>query len=376
MPVSVRVAFLALLCLLIAAPAQAAQLWPLKTGAWMEQDKQDNLGKKWTVRVDVLEEQTLDGKKYFHVREQNYDGEGEVDDFYIRSTETEVYGYNGSGLGETLGFRTGSVGDYWIYDGGTKRKQIEAIELIIIPYGGTYTAYKYKHYNLSTPDKYDLEWVVPGLVWIAKEEDHWVSNPLRIPLNAVLARAGQNPLFNLKTGTRLIYNSSDNTGQTWHMNMEVREQVTLNGKIYTHLRQTNYDPYQNNLQDGFYIRCTDKEVYKDNGNGEDIVFRAADKGTSWSYPANGGTVYVTVEDIVQVGVPLGSSFVAYVHRTYFMPPGGPASPSWYDYVVPGETIVKMVDLWLDDPNRAPLTHVLAQKLLPQDLSPIILLLFE
>jgi hypothetical protein len=363
--------------LLIAAPAQAAQLWPLKTGAWMELDKQDNLGNKWTVRIDVFEEATLDGKQYFRVVIQNIDPlQGDVGrESYLRSTDTEVYAYNGQGLGETLGFKTGSVGDYWIYDGGTKRKQIEAIEPITIPYGGTYNAYKYKHYRINDPTRYDLEWVVPGLGW-AKEEDHWASDPLRIPINAVLARAGQNPLFNLKTGTRLIYNSSDNTGQTWHMNMEVREQITLSGKIYTHLRQTNYDPYQNNLQDGFYIRCTDKEVYKHNGNGEDIVFRAADKGTSWSYPANGGTVYVTVEDIVQVGVPLGNSFVAYVHRTYFMPQGGPASPSWYDYVVPGETIVKMVDNWLDVPGRVPLTHVLAQKLRPQDLSPIILLLVE
>jgi hypothetical protein len=211
---------------------------------------------------------------------------------------------------------------------------------------------------------------------LAKEEDHWVTDPLRIPVNSVLARAGQNPLFNLKTGTRLIYNSSDKPGQTWHMNMEVREQVTLNGKIYTHLRQINYDPYQNNLQDDFYIRCTDKEVYKYNGNGEDIVFRAADKGTSWSYPTQGGTVHTTIEDIVQVTVPFGGPLVAYVHRSYFVPSGGSASPVWYDYVVPGEAVVKMVDYWLADAGRAPVTHELAQKLRFQGLSPFMFLLFQ
>lgn len=376
MPIRVQVALLTLLCLLIAAPAQAAQLWPLQTGQWMELDKQDNLGNKWTVRIDVYEEVSLDGKQYFRVVEQNYDPfTGDVlEEFYIRSTNTEVYSWNGPGLGETLGFKTGNVGDYWIYDGGDKRKEIVAIEPITIPYGGTYTAYQYKHYRLSDPTRYDLEWVVPGLGWVG-EEDYWV-NPDRVPVKAKLARAGQNPLFNLKTGTRLIYNSSDNTGQTWHMNMEVREQVTLNGKIYTHIYQTNYDPYQNDFEDDKYIRCTDKEVYKYNGNGEDIVFRAADKGTTWEYPANGGTVHTTIEDIIQMTVPFGGPFVAYVHRSFFMPPEGPFSPVWYDYVVPGEGLVKNVDNWLDVPGRAPVIHELAQKLRPHNLSPIITLLLE
>ena len=30
-------------------------LFPLRTGQWIEMDKQDNLGNKWTVGADVLE---------------------------------------------------------------------------------------------------------------------------------------------------------------------------------------------------------------------------------------------------------------------------------------------------------------------------------
>jgi len=99
MPIGVRLAMFVLVGLLFAAPAQAAQLFPLQTGQWMEQDKQDNLGTKWTVRVDVLEEVTLDGKKYFHVREQNYDGPGTGENHNnIRSTDTELFIYRGAGI--------------------------------------------------------------------------------------------------------------------------------------------------------------------------------------------------------------------------------------------------------------------------------------
>lgn len=372
-----KLVLLTLAFILIAAPAGADQLIPLKTGLWSEMDKQDNLGNKWTMRWDVLEEATLDGQNYFHLHQQNYDPiEGDVSkDIYIRSTDTEVWAWNGPGLGETLGFKLGQVGDYWIYDNGTKKKEIVAIEEITIPYGGTFTAYKYKHYKISNPGNYDLEWVVPGL-GLAKEEDWWVSNPAREPVNGVLARAGQDPLLKLKEGTLMIYNSSDQLGHAWHMNMEVREKVTLEGKDYKHLRQTNYDPFQGNVQSNFYIRCTDKEVYKYVGPGEVLVFKAGDKGTTWSHAAQGGTVYAEIVDIVQVTVPYAGPLVAYKQRSYFQPTWGAPSPYWYDYVVSGMVSgdVKIVDYWLQDQIRAPITHVLAQKLRIGDITPIINLL--
>lgn len=188
MPIGIRMAIFALVCLMFAAPAQAAQLFPLQTGNWMEQDKQDNLGTKWTVRVDILEEVTLDGKKYFHVREQNYDGGGEVGNFYIRSTDTELFIYRSPGVEEPA-FKLGEVGTNWIYEGGATKKEIVAIEKITIPCGGTYTAHKYKQNPINDPTKYQFEWVVPGLGWIAKEEDHWGANTV-----AVLARMKMNPL--------------------------------------------------------------------------------------------------------------------------------------------------------------------------------------
>jgi len=186
-----KIALLIFFGVLLAAPVQAAQLFPLQTSRWTEADKQDNLGSKWVARADILEEVTLDNTKYFHGRVLNYDPpEGDVlRDMYIRSTETEVYFWNGPGLGETLVFTLGPVGTSWTYDGGARKKEIVAIEQITIPYGGSYTAHKYKSYSISDPSRYNLEWVVPGL-GLAKEEDHWADNPARIPLISLLARAG------------------------------------------------------------------------------------------------------------------------------------------------------------------------------------------
>jgi hypothetical protein len=358
MPIAVRLAMLVLAGFVFAAPVRAAQLFPLHTGQWMEQNKQDQLGAKWTVRVDVLEEVTLDvldqgtmvGKKYFHVREQNYDPpEGDVlGDFYVRSTDTELFIFN-QGV-EEVAFKLGPVGTNWIYEGGTTKKEIAAVEQITIPYGGTYTAYKYKQYAVSDPTGgYDLEWVVPGLGWIAQEEDHWVSNPARIPVNAVLARVGANPLFPLKTGMTLTYNSSNTSGQTWHMTQQVLEQVTLSDKQYFHVRETNFYPNGGVDFEG-YLRSTDKAVYfYDGAGGEFIAFQVGDVGTTWT-PHPGETDEIVA--IAEVTVPYGGPFKAYVIRRVQAD-----QPTKYDYeyLVPGLWSVKNTGDW----ETPAITHVLA-----------------
>ena len=359
MPIGVRMAMLVLVGLLFAAPAQAAQLFPQQTGRWGELDKQDYQGNKWTTRFDVLEEVTLDGKQYFRVRVQNFDPwEGDVlKEGYVRATDTEVYTYNGPGAGETLVFKEGPVGTSWTFDGGAKRKEIVAFEPITIPYGGTYTAYKYKQYRISEPDQYYFEWLVPGL-GIAKDEDHY--HLPRIPFNGELARAGMNPFLPFKTGMVMEYNSSDNVGHTWHMRLQVLEQATLNNKQYYHIRQLNYDPYRqqggpNTLTD-LYIRGDDKAVYLYNGVEEEItIFKAADKLTSWTRSVSGGTLTTQIVDIVQVTVPYGGPFTAYQHRNTWTN-GIVTSPSRDDYVVPGLTMVKIED---NDGSGRTFTHVLA-----------------
>lgn len=359
------VTFAALVLFLVSAatPSPAVPLMPLKTGQWIEMDKQDNRGTKWTVRADVLEEVTLDGKKYFHARVQNYDPpEGDLlRDMYVRSTDTEFIIYRGPGVEESL-FKLGPVGTNWTYEGGTVKKEIVAIEQITIPYGGAYTAYKYKQYAISDSTQYNLEWVVPGL-WLAKEEDHWVSDPGRIPINSVLARVGANPLMPVKTGMTFIYNSSNNSGQTWHMTQQVLEQVTFGGKQYFHIRETNFYPNGGVEFEG-YMRCTDKAAYAYDGAGGEVIFQqVGDVGTTWTRPGGKTDEIVAITDVT---VPYGGPFKAYVIRRVHAD-----QPTLYDYeyLVPGLWSVKNTGDW------DPITHVLA-RITQGGANPSLLLLLE
>jgi hypothetical protein len=282
----------------------------------------------------------------------------------MRSTETEVYFYNGPGAGETLAFCTGDQGYNWTYqdESGTIFKKIVSTnDSITIPYGGTYTAYKYIHYNVNDPDRFDYEWVVPGL-GLVKEEDHWLdqSQSGRIPLNAALARVGSNPLFiPLKTGMRLTYDASDQQSHTWKMKIEVKEQVTLNdGLTYFRMRQTDYDPIGGDVNNDFYARCDASHMYarKLDENPAHLEFQAAGPGTAWNYPRDPYTIYKQITDIQPVNV-LGKSYLAYV--TNKSPDSAfPIESITSEFVVPGLGPVEMLDYRVDDPGRTPLQFLL------------------
>jgi hypothetical protein len=65
-----------------------------------------------------MEQVNLGGKTYFHVRQTNYDpydpngGENLSDDFYVRSTDSQVLAYNGAG-GEDLIYQAAGPGTTW-----------------------------------------------------------------------------------------------------------------------------------------------------------------------------------------------------------------------------------------------------------------------
>jgi hypothetical protein len=360
-----------LLLACLAVSAQAAPFFPLQTGRWMEMDKHDNQGNTWTVRMMIFEETAMDnGEKYFRVQELFYDpygpdGGDKFSEFSMRSTETEVYFYNGPGLGETLAFKTGQVGDSWTYqdDSGTIHKEIVSTnDQITIPYGGTYTAYKYIHYNINDPSRYDLEWVVPGL-GLVKEEDHWLdeSQSGRIPLNAALARAGSNPLFiPLKTGMRLTYDANDQQSHTWKMKIEVKEQVTLDdGLKYFHMRQTDYDPIGGDGDRDYYVRCDASQMFarKLDENPAHLEYQAAGPGTTWDYDRDPYMIYKRISGIDSVNV-LGGSYLAYV--TDQSPDAAfPIASIMSELVVPGLGPVMMKDYWIAESSRAPLQFLLS-----------------
>jgi hypothetical protein len=372
--VKMSLATLLLACLTVSA--QAASLWQLQTGQWMEMEKHDNWSHSWTVRMMVFEEEIKDnGKSYFRVQELNYDpyvdGGDTFSEMYIRSDDTGVYFYNGAGLGETPAFKPGGVDYYWEYQNGsgdTIRKQIVATDdQITLPSGGSYSAYKYLQYDtndpLNTPNvtRYNYEWVVPGLGYV-QEEDHWFPHPEqdgRTSFSAV-ARVGSNPLFiPMKTGMRLTYDASDHQGNTWKMKIELKEQVTLNdGLTYFHMRQTNYDPIGGDVDRDVYVRCNASQMFarKLDENPAHLEYQAAGPGTAWNYPRNPYTIYKQITDIQPVNV-LGKSYLAYV--TNQSPDSAfPIVSLMSEFIVPGLGPVEMLDYWVDDPARAPLQFLL------------------
>lgn len=371
----VKMSLVTLLLACLAVSTQAAPFWQLQTGQWMEMEKHDNWSHSWTVRMMVFEEVLKDnGEKYFRVQELNYDpyvdGGDTFSEMYIRSDDTGVYFYNGTGLGETPAFKPGKVDDSWEYpneSGDTIRKQIVATnDQITLPSGGTYSAYKYLQYdtndplNIPTITRYNYEWVVPGLGYV-QEEDHWFPHPEqdgRTSFSA-MARAGSNPLFiPLKTGMRLNYDASDKPGNTWKMKIEVKEQVILNdGLTYFHMRQTDYDPIGGDVESDFYARCNASQLFarKLDENPAHLEYQAAGPGTAWNYYRAPYNIYKRIFSIESVNV-LGGSYLAYVTD---QSPDGAFSPYsiMSEYVVPGLGPVKMVDYWVDA-ARAPLQFIL------------------
>jgi hypothetical protein len=391
-----KISLATLLLACLAVSAQAAQLFPLQTGRWMEMEKHDNWGNSWTVRMMVFEEVTLDQKQYFRIQELYYDpyrtnGGDTFSEFFMRSTDTELWSYNGPGAGETLAFRTGQVGDFWEHqeedDNGipyTIRKEIVSInDSITIPYGGTYTAYQYKQYNVNDPTRYDLEWVVPGLGF-AQEEDHWFPHPEQDGRTSLarLARVESNPLFiPLKTGMRLTYDASDQQNHTWKMRLYVDEQVTLNdGETYFHMRQTDYDPIGGDRNNEFYARCNVSQMYarKLDENPAHLEFQAAGPETAWNFPRDfggtPGTIYKKITAIQPVNV-LGKSYLAYV-TNQSPDPAFPLTSLMSEFIVPGLGPVEMLDWWVADSSRAPLQYLLTG-ITQGDASPVLnLLLLE
>jgi hypothetical protein len=127
---------------LISIPAFAELLWPFETGTVYEYRGSDNRGVYWTMIVEVLEEVTLDSKKYYHVCRWEYEpGDIDIREMFARTTDTAIYTWTGNGE-EFLFQLVGPVGTTWSY--GDTVAEIIAIEPVTVHYGGPHTAYVYR----------------------------------------------------------------------------------------------------------------------------------------------------------------------------------------------------------------------------------------
>ena len=184
----------ALLFMLVFLPAMvgttfAEPLFPLDVGLQYEFSRSDNTGNEWPVHLEITSQVTYNSVDYFQLQVWNYDNDGAYEDWsYLRSTETELYGYNPDG-DDYLEFQAAQVGTKWSYyqpddKTGLNYKFIEivAVEPVTVPFGTFDTAYKHRNYQslnsdgTGNPSPYWYEWIVPG-VGVVKEEDYWTDNP-------------------------------------------------------------------------------------------------------------------------------------------------------------------------------------------------------
>lgn len=199
--------------LTIAGPVLAGpSLVPLQVGVSYEYTRSDGSGATWTALAAVEERVILESSDYYRWQMWNYDNEGDIREYYWRSTEGALYQYNPTGP-DFLVLQKAPVGTQWSFPSSVGEYNFEvtkvvAIAGVTVPYGTFDQAYEYLKYqcydpaNLAlgkSPDRY--EWFVPGVGYV-KEVDYWtayppailelvnITAPAAIPAPAALLLAG------------------------------------------------------------------------------------------------------------------------------------------------------------------------------------------
>lgn len=184
--------------------------WPFKIGQVMEYTATDSMDNSWQITFEVLAKKTINSKSYFNVRLSNYShGEpNELIDF--RSTEDAVYYWDGSN--DVLVWKEGPAGTTWT-DGNTVT-EIIGMELVNVPYGGPFNAYKYRMRN-QNGSPYWYNYFVPGLGLI-KEVDDKADNPPQImELTNITYPSNDNYALSGYLQYRTFENPSSNTYRGW-----------------------------------------------------------------------------------------------------------------------------------------------------------------
>ena len=218
-----------------------ASLWPFETGTVYEYRISDNSGVNWTEIVEVLEEVTLDSKKYHHVRIwENEPGDMDIQERFVRTTDTAIYTWTGNG--EEIPFKSGPVGTTWT-SGNDVIEIIEPIE-VSVPYGGPYTAIVHRKYNYVENSPHRFEYIVPGFGWV-KAVDYWSDNP---PMVMELTRICHDGAADFTTDTAsgstpLIVNFTDQSCgiiTSWSWNFGDGSTSTLQNPSHTYTDPGTY----------------------------------------------------------------------------------------------------------------------------------------
>ncbi|MCF7958247.1 MAG: hypothetical protein K9M57_07365 [Phycisphaerae bacterium] len=179
------------------------KLMPLAIGQTFTYDRIDGNDNGWTTQLVIDSKATFNSMEYFHVTSLNYDNDqGNENWGYVRSTESQLYGYNSKGP-DYLQQQIADVGTRWSTyspdddDLNYVVNEIVAIEDVTTPYGEFQDAYKTRNYQCVDPDNLNLgispdwyEWIVPG-VGMVKQVDYWADNaPVTMELSEISSGIG------------------------------------------------------------------------------------------------------------------------------------------------------------------------------------------
>jgi hypothetical protein len=173
------------LLLVTAGTAFAVPLIPLGVGVRFVYGMSDDAPSTWVLTVECVDQVTYGSLDYYDAWRYNYEGHGDSEQLYLRSTDVAVYRYNPS-VGDILMWQIADVGTEWyVYEPHEEYcyevTKITAIEPLSGPWGTglAYEHHKYRCVDLSpmsarSPER--DEWVVPGK-GLVKVVDDWAEYP-------------------------------------------------------------------------------------------------------------------------------------------------------------------------------------------------------
>ncbi len=182
-------------------------------------------------------------------------------------------------------------------------------------------------------------------------------------LPAMVGTTFAEPLFPFQVGQQYEYKRWDSADPVneWTVLYKITSQETINSLDYFQLQVWNYDN-DGEYEDVGYLRSTETALYGYNPDGDDYLeFQTAPEETKWIFEQEEHEFNYKVIEIVaieQVTVPYGTFTPAYKHRKYQCanPDGsGDRSPYWYEWIVPGEGIVKQFDYYMKVGEQGPMT---------------------
>ena len=169
-------------------------LFPMMTGYTWTYNARDKLGNKWQMTMRMQEQVTFGGHTYFRVRQNNYYGPGQNQEFYLRCSANQAW-ISYDGVTEYLAFQVARQGTQWTYPDprypGTDYIFLDYVGPINV-LGGSFLAYPHDgtFVGKGGENGFWIDYIVPA-VGLARRDDYNLPDPDRAPLIFELVKMEQ-----------------------------------------------------------------------------------------------------------------------------------------------------------------------------------------